>query len=117
MLTTAAPSAAMYGYCRGVVNPSRGAGRGKFGRAPLPLQLQVRINKLRPDERWAGTNRVISDVHAIARLGVLDARLHRPTLPLDRQVVTNSVRGCVGFAAGADLAVDVRDVPRDRSQA
>src|SRR5438132_6519039 len=33
------------------------------------------------------------------------------------QVVTHRVRRCVHLAAGADLAVDVRDVPRDRSQA
>src|SRR5436309_9914619 len=33
------------------------------------------------------------------------------------QVVSDRVRGCVGFAARADLAVDVCDVPRDSAEA
>src|SRR5439155_25822317 len=38
-------------------------------------------------------------------------------LTLNRQVVTHRVRCRVDLAAGADLAVDVRDVPRDGAQA
>src|SRR5437773_4440402 len=34
-----------------------------------------------------------------------------------RQVVADRVAGRVGFAAGADLGVDVRDMPRDRALA
>src|SRR5205823_9388078 len=58
------------------------------------------------------------DADPILSPRVLDTRLHYAgILTLRCQAVPNRVRCRVGFAAGADLAVDVCDVPRDGAEA
>ena len=60
----------------------------------------------------------VSDVYPIARSHILDAWLHDANILLiGAQAVMNRVGSRVRFAARADLAVDVRDVPRDSAQA
>src|SRR5439155_5380791 len=85
----------------------------------LPIELDMtKRRRPHPEKVPSLACDAVSDAHAITRLRVLDARLHDANILLiRRQAVSHGVRRCVDLAAGADLAVDVRDVPRHGAQA